>query len=168
MFVCLKAYVSEEILNWHCLSLSLNADLCIHFYCLSRLRQASHRKMIQSSALRLRLWLSHFKISSDTSAFKLLALLFRCQCSFNQCLVTQADLVIKGSKFSEVQYILSSLSQWRSSYCYPGYICQFEDQAQRSPGGKLKSNKYKLRLFQFLVLYDGIVYGRRGGRPEVH
>ena len=25
-----KAYVSEEILNWHCLS--LNANLCIHFY----------------------------------------------------------------------------------------------------------------------------------------
>ena len=50
-----KAYVSEEILNWHCLSLSLNADLCIHFYWLSRLRQASHRKMIQSSVLRLRL-----------------------------------------------------------------------------------------------------------------
>ena len=27
-----KAYVSEEILNWHCLSLSINADLCVHFY----------------------------------------------------------------------------------------------------------------------------------------
>ena len=26
----IKAYVSEEILNWHCLSHSLNADLCIH------------------------------------------------------------------------------------------------------------------------------------------
>ena len=38
----LKAYVCEEILNWHCLS--LNADLCIHFYWPSRLRQASHRK----------------------------------------------------------------------------------------------------------------------------
>ena len=49
----LKAYVSEEILNWH--SLSLSADLCINFYCLSRLRQASQRKMIQSSALRIRL-----------------------------------------------------------------------------------------------------------------
>ena len=51
--VGLKAYVSEEILNWH--SLSLSTDLCIHFYCLSQLRQASQRKMIQSSALRLRL-----------------------------------------------------------------------------------------------------------------
>ena len=40
--------------------LSLNADLCIHSYWLSRLRQASHRKMIQSSALRIRLW--RFKI----------------------------------------------------------------------------------------------------------
>ena len=40
--------------------LSLSADLCIHSYWLSRLRQASHRKMIQSSALRLRLW--RFKI----------------------------------------------------------------------------------------------------------
>ena len=68
-FKWLKAYVSEEILNWHCLSLSLNADLCIHFYWLSRLRQASHRKMIQISALKLRLWLCHFKISSDTSGF---------------------------------------------------------------------------------------------------
>ena len=28
----LKAYVSEDILNWHCLNLHLNADLCIHFY----------------------------------------------------------------------------------------------------------------------------------------
>ena len=64
----LKAYVSEEILNWHCLSVSLNADLCILFYWLSRLRLASHRKMIQSSALRLRLWLCQFKISSDTLA----------------------------------------------------------------------------------------------------
>ena len=64
----LKAYVSEEILNWHCLSLNLNADLCIHFYWLSWLRQASHRKMIQSSVHRLRLWLCHFKIS-DTPAF---------------------------------------------------------------------------------------------------
>ena len=27
-----KAYVSEEILNWHCHSLSLNAELCIHFH----------------------------------------------------------------------------------------------------------------------------------------
>ena len=31
--------------------LSLSADLCIHSYWLSQLRQASHRKMIQSSAL---------------------------------------------------------------------------------------------------------------------
>ena len=38
------------------LSLSLSADLCIHSYWLSRLRQASHRKMNQNSALRLRLW----------------------------------------------------------------------------------------------------------------
>ena len=52
-FPPLKAYVSEEILSWH----SLSADLCIHFYCLSQLRQASQRKIIQSSALRLRLWL---------------------------------------------------------------------------------------------------------------
>ena len=28
-FYRFKAYVSEEILNWHCLSLGLNADLCI-------------------------------------------------------------------------------------------------------------------------------------------
>ena len=35
----------------------------------SRLRQASQRKMIQSSALRLRLWLFHFKIFSDNPAF---------------------------------------------------------------------------------------------------
>ena len=48
------------------LSLSLSADLCIHSYWLSQLGQASHRKMIQSSALRLRL--CHFKISSDTPA----------------------------------------------------------------------------------------------------
>ena len=46
-----------------------NADLCIHFYWLSWLRQASHRKMIQRAVLKLRLWLCHFKISLDTSAF---------------------------------------------------------------------------------------------------
>ena len=40
--------------------LSLSADLCIHSYLLSQLRQASHRKMIQISALILRLW--HIKI----------------------------------------------------------------------------------------------------------
>ena len=62
----LKAYVSEDILNWHCLSPSLNANLCIHFYWLSRLWRASHRKMIQSSALGLCLRLCQFKISWDT------------------------------------------------------------------------------------------------------
>ena len=36
------------------LSLNLNADLCIHSHWISQLRQASHRKMIQSSALRLK------------------------------------------------------------------------------------------------------------------
>ena len=53
----IKAYVSEEILNCH----SLNAFL------LTKPTEAiaSHRKMIQSSALRL----CHFKISSDTPAF---------------------------------------------------------------------------------------------------
>ena len=66
----LKAYTSDEILNWH--SLSVSADICIHFYCLSRLKQASQRKMIQSSALRLRLWLCQFKISSDNPAFRAL------------------------------------------------------------------------------------------------
>ena len=40
--------------------LSLNAYLCIHFYWLSWLRQASHIKLIQNSALRLRL--RRFKI----------------------------------------------------------------------------------------------------------
>ena len=44
----LTASVSEEIL-------SLSADLCIHSYCLSRLMQASQRKMIQSSTIGLRL-----------------------------------------------------------------------------------------------------------------
>ena len=42
------------------LSLSLSANLCNHYYWLCWLRQASHRKMIQSSALRPRLW--RFKI----------------------------------------------------------------------------------------------------------
>ena len=35
------------------------------------LTKPTHRKMIQSSALRLRLWLCHFKISSDTPALRL-------------------------------------------------------------------------------------------------
>ena len=60
----LKNLVSEETLNWQ----SPSADLCIHFYCLSELRQASQRKMIQSSALRI----SHFKISSDIPALQYL------------------------------------------------------------------------------------------------
>ena len=60
----LKTYVSEEILKWHSHSLSHSAYICIHFYCLSRLGQASKRIMIQSSALWLRL--SQFKNSSDT------------------------------------------------------------------------------------------------------
>ena len=60
----IKAYVSEEILNWHCLSLSLNADFCIHFYWLSQLRQANHRKIILSSAL------CQFKISWNTPALR--------------------------------------------------------------------------------------------------
>ena len=51
-------------------SFGLNADLWIHFYWLSRLRQASHRNMIQSSALRQRL--CQFKIPSDTPAFSYL------------------------------------------------------------------------------------------------
>ena len=71
----LKTYVSDEVFNWHCLSLCLIADLCIHFYWLSWLRQASLRKMIQSSALRLRLWPGHFKIASDTWALS-----FLCSC----------------------------------------------------------------------------------------
>ena len=65
----LKAYVSEEIFNCQSLRHSLNSDLCIHFYWLSRLRLASCRKKNQSSAIRLRLWLCHFKISSDTPTF---------------------------------------------------------------------------------------------------
>ena len=59
--------LSEGILSCH--SLSLNADLCIHFYWLSQQSQVSHRQMIQNSALKLRLWLCHFKISKDTPAF---------------------------------------------------------------------------------------------------
>ena len=49
-YICykVKVYVSKEILNWR----SLRADICIHFYCLSWLRQASKTKMIQSSALK--------------------------------------------------------------------------------------------------------------------
>ena len=39
-----KAYVSEVILNRHCLSLSLNADLCIHFYWLSKKSQKNYSK----------------------------------------------------------------------------------------------------------------------------
>ena len=31
-YLSLKAYASEEILNRHSLSLSLNADFCIHFF----------------------------------------------------------------------------------------------------------------------------------------
>ena len=41
---------------------SHSAELRIHFYCLIRMRQAGHRKTIQSSALGLR----HFKIGTKT------------------------------------------------------------------------------------------------------
>ena len=63
---CLKAYVSAKILNWHSLRHSHSAEICIHFYCLSWLRQARQRKMIQKSALWLCLRLCQFKISWDT------------------------------------------------------------------------------------------------------
>ena len=63
-----KAYVSAKILNWHRLRHSHSADICIHFYCLSWLRQARQRKMIQKSALWLCLRLCQFKISWDTLA----------------------------------------------------------------------------------------------------
>ena len=56
----LKAYVSKEVLNYHSLSLSLNADICINFYWLGWLRHASRKKMFQNSALRLRLVSSIF------------------------------------------------------------------------------------------------------------
>ena len=32
---CLKANVSQMILNWHSLRHSHNAEICMHFYCLS-------------------------------------------------------------------------------------------------------------------------------------
>ena len=38
----LKPNVSQEILRWHSLRHSHSADICIHFYCLSWLRQASN------------------------------------------------------------------------------------------------------------------------------
>ena len=69
-------------------------------------------------------------------------------------LVTQADLVIKGSKFSEVEYILSSTMKVLILLSR----LHIPIQAQRISGGKPKSNKFKLRLFHFLVLYDGILY----------
>ena len=62
--IILKSHVSEEILNWH--SLSLSADLCIHFNLISQLRQPIQRKMSQSSALRL----SQFKTTSDTPGLR--------------------------------------------------------------------------------------------------
>ena len=62
----LKAHVSQKILNWHSLWHSHSAEICILFYCLSWLRQARQRKMIQNSALWLCLRLCHFKISWDT------------------------------------------------------------------------------------------------------
>ena len=66
----LKANVSQKILNWHSLRHSHSAEICIHFYCLSWLRQARQRKMIQSSALWLCLGLCQFKISWDTEALR--------------------------------------------------------------------------------------------------
>ena len=65
-WMVLKANVSQEILNWHSLRHSHSAEICIHFYCLSWLRQARQRKMIQNSALWLCLRLCQFKISWDT------------------------------------------------------------------------------------------------------
>ena len=64
-----KTNVSQEILSWHSLRHSHSADICIHFYCLSWLRQARQRKMIQKSALWLCLRLCQFKIFADTWAF---------------------------------------------------------------------------------------------------
>ena len=57
-----RDYRTVFVKNLKCLSLSLSlsAYLFIHFYWLSWLKQASHRKLIQNSALRLRL--RRFKI----------------------------------------------------------------------------------------------------------
>ena len=64
--VDLKANVSQKILNWHNLRHSHSAEICIHFYCLSWMRLARQRKMIQSAALWLCLRQCLLKISWDT------------------------------------------------------------------------------------------------------
>ena len=69
--------VKEKWFNVQLLVAKLGAQHCnliseysfIRYLRVSRLRQASQRKMIQSSALRLRLWLCQFKISLDNPAF---------------------------------------------------------------------------------------------------
>ena len=78
--------VFVKILKLLSLSLSLSADLCIHSYWLSWLRQASHRKMIQSSALRLR----RFKI--------LKCPLLKCLAEKELCL---SNIVLPGSVLLE-------------------------------------------------------------------
>ena len=44
LFCTLKANVSQKILNLHSLRHSHSGEICIHFYCLSWLRQARQRK----------------------------------------------------------------------------------------------------------------------------
>ena len=66
----LKANISQKILNWHSLRHSHSAEICIHFYCLSWLKQARQIKMLQNSALWLCLRLCQFKISWDTQALR--------------------------------------------------------------------------------------------------
>ena len=59
-FDSFKANISQEIRYSH------SAEICIHLYCLSWLRQPRQRKNIQNSALWLCLRLCQFKISWDT------------------------------------------------------------------------------------------------------
>ena len=97
----------KEILNWH----SLSADLCIRFYCLSWLRQASQRKMIQSSALRLRL--SQFKIYSDAPAFRQNHLTFSTKIYLQRIISTEMPIVLlRAKRYAFLLFIIMALVNW--------------------------------------------------------
>ena len=111
------------------LNLSLSADLCIHSYWLSWLRQASHRKLIQNSALRLR----RFKILTKT-VLKFISPLISC---FKFCLFVvgiwhfilfssllnqrQYQLKVIMNGIYETQYLM--IAELLIHFYYPSFIC---------------------------------------------
>ena len=142
----IKAYVSEEILNWHCLSLSLNADFCIHFYWLSQLRQANHQKMIQSSAL------CQFKISWNTPALRSLRRTTHFNTLISDFLPLTKETVVYGKRISRPSPLFIHFNCCCSSPA--GYEPLFTGHFYKSAHGFISQFiSFNLRRWPILLIY---------------